>query len=466
MGLLQRLLGGGKPLAAEQAKHAEGELRPGPWLTGDGWISATWGRSMNWWQMGYDPLPYGAGSSIVEACVSAYAQTAAMCPGDHWRKLDNGGRERVTTSALSRIVRRPNAYLSMSDFMLNLVRQLYVHGEAFALALRNDRFEIAELHLMDARQCRAMVAEGGEIFYHLGGNEVVDRRFGAGLTVPARDVLHVRLHTPRSPLKGETPMMAAALDMMAGNVALQQQVAFFTNQAKPSFILSTDHVLTREQTTQLREAWDAQTKGEFAGGTPILGGGTKPHLIGGTAQDAQLAETMKLSRENVALVYRVPLQVLGLGAQQVGSTEALMQSWLASGLGFCLNHVEEAFGLLFGLRGMPDEYLEFDTRALLRSAFKDRMEGLARAVQGGIYAPDEARAYEDLGEVPGGFGAMPRVQQQVVPLDWHDKQPAPTPAVPQLPAPAAEPEEEPDEDAERHTPDAISRRLDDFARLH
>ena len=42
-----------------------------------------------------------------------------------------------------------------------------------------------------------------------------------------------------------------------------------------------------------------------------------------------------------------------------------MQSWIASGLGFALNHIEEAFGLLFRLRGMPDEYLEFDTKALL-----------------------------------------------------------------------------------------------------
>ena len=43
-----------------------------------------------------------------------------------------------------------------------------------------------------------------------------------------------------------------------------------------------------------------------------------------------------------------------------------MQSWIASGLGSCLNHVEEAFGQLFRLRGWPDEYLELNTAALLR----------------------------------------------------------------------------------------------------
>jgi Phage portal protein len=91
-----------------------------------------------------------------------------------------------------------------------------------------------------------------------------------------------------------------------------------------------------------------------------------------------------------------------------------MHFWLATGLGFALNHVEQAFDRLFDLKGEPDDYCEFDTAALLRSAQKDRIEALARAVQGGIYSPNEARAAEDLDAVP--YGDEPRLQAQVVPL--------------------------------------------------
>jgi hypothetical protein len=80
---------------------------------------------------------------------AGYAQTVAMCQGDHWRSNDRGGRDRVTNSALSRILRKPNSYQSISDFMLNTTRSLYLDGNAYALALRNDRFEVAELHLMN-----------------------------------------------------------------------------------------------------------------------------------------------------------------------------------------------------------------------------------------------------------------------------------------------------------------------------
>lgn len=440
------------------ARAAEGAFRPGPYALSDGWLSATAGRFLNWWQMGYSLQPYGQPSAMVEACISAYAQTVAMCPGDHWRKLANGGRDRVANSALSRIMRRPNDYQSISDFLLNLTRRLYEKGEAYALALDNGRGEISELHLM--RNGRPLVAEDGSVFYALFGNEIVERRVDLAWPVPARRVLHVRLHTPRHPLKGESPVLSTALDMAMAGAALNQQVAYYLNQARPSFMLETEEKLTAEQTRDLRARWDEQTRGDGAGGTPILTWGLKAKPVGASPRDSQLAELLKMTDQNVALAFRLPLQVLGLGGTTFASTELLMQSWIASGLGFALNHIEEAFGQLFGLAGYPDEYLELDTRALLRSAFKDRIEGLRLGVMGGIYSPDEARAAEDLPKVIGGHGEMPRVQQQVVPLSYG------TDLKPPQQTPAAPPANEPDEDDDGRCFDDFRRQIDDLARDH
>ena len=123
----------------------------------------------------------------------------------------------------------------------------------------------------------------------------------------------------------------------------------------------------------------------------------------------------------------------GTGPQ--GSTESLMGFWVSTGLGFAANLIEDAFGRVFALGGWPDDYLELDLEALLRANFRDRIEGLARGVQGGIFSPNEARAKEDLPAMP--FGDEPRVQQQVVPLSAWDKAPPATPA-PDAP-PAAPP---------------------------
>jgi len=426
-----------------KARAVEGQYRPGPYMLSGGWLSASAGRYLNWWQSGHNLQPYTGRSAMLEACISAYSQTVPMCPGDHWRSLSNGGRERVTNSALSRIMRRPNDYQSISDFLLNLTRRLYERGETFALAVRNARAEIIELHLM--REGSATVAEDGSIFYSLQGNEIIEQRLDLSYPVPARDVLHIRLHTPRHPLKGASPIMAAALDLAMSDAALNQQIAFYLNQARPSFLLTADLPLKREQAQELRQWWDHQTQGENAGRTPILTHGLKAQPIATSAVDAQLAEMLKMSDQNIALAMRIPLQILGIGGTTYANTELLMQSWIGTGLGFTLNHIEEAFGQLFQLRGVPDEYLELDTRALLRSAYRERIEALARGVISGIYSPDEARASEDLPAVPGGHGSEPRVQQQVVPLSYgSDMQPPtpqaalPPPDTPQPPADAAQ----------------------------
>jgi HK97 family phage portal protein len=342
-----------------------------------------------------------------------------MCPGDHWRLNEKDGRDRVTTSALSRVLRKPNSYQSPSDFMLNLTRSLYADGNAYALALRNERYEIDELHLMDPRQSNPQVAETGDVFYYLGGNSVIDRQVHEQLIVPQRDVLHVRLNATRRrypfPLVGDTPLGAALQDIMLSNAMTAQQIQFYMNQARPSAVLTTDLILDKDQVQFVRDRWDEQSRGIKAGGTPILTGGLKPMMLGASSKDMDLAEMLKLPDQHIALAFRIPLQILGIaGGTPFGSTELLMQSWIASGLGFALNHIEDAFGLLFNLKGQPEEYVEFDTKALLRSAFKERIAALAQAVQGGILAPNEARAEESYAAVK--FGDEPRVQQQVVPL--------------------------------------------------
>lgn len=427
--------------ASRDMKAAEGEYRPGPYhlpISG-GTLSAEAGGNLNFWQMGYD-LHRSGGSAIVQACVSAYAQTSAMCLGSHWRSRSDGGRDRVTNSALSRILVRPNAYQSPSDFLLNLTSLLYRRGNAYALAIRNSRFEIVELHLMWG-QCAPLVAATGEVFYSLSGNEVVERQVqGVLLGVPARDVLHVHLETPRHPLIGETPLTAAMMDLAMSNAMARQAIAFFDRQARPSGTLNTAANLTSDQVTELRSRWDEQSRGLNAGGTPILTNGLKWEPMSIPAKDTAFAEIMKMSEQNVALAYRTPLQVLGIGEQKFSTTELMMTSWLASGLGFCLNHIEQGFDRLFNLAGGLTEYTEFDTSVLLRSDFKSRVEAWAAGVKGSIFGSNEARRDFEFGDREGGD--EPRVQQQDVPLSWKPSDiPPPAPAPPSETADATAPAE-------------------------
>lgn len=433
---------------------------PGPpggtmYATNEGWISSSWG--MNFGQLAYDPIK-GGWNSVVYACICRYAFTIAQLPGYHQRALDNNGTETIITSALSRILKKPNAYQTRSDFMRNMVFSLLAEGNSYAVGLRNNRQEVAELHQMPSSGCRVLYGppfdgapygQPGEIFYSIGGNPILnfwdDPAYASGQRwiVPQRDILHFcGPSRPDDPLRGESPLVAGGLPVALSSGAGGMLAGFFANAARPSGVLSTDLTLTKEQVTELRARWNEHTTGAGAGGTPILTAGLKWDKVSLSAQEMQIAEQMKMSKEDIAMIFGIPLALINdMSGATWNNTEQLIMAWLRMGLGYYVDQIELAYDRMFQIELTPEyTYLDID-EALLRPDFKTRIEGLKNAVQGGIYSPNEARKREGLPKAKDGD--EPRVQQQVVPLSAWDAAPPKTPAPP--PAPAAEPtgEEEP-----------------------
>jgi HK97 family phage portal protein len=435
----------------------EGNYHPGPYTVSGGWLPSSWGQFLNFWQMDLDPLPV-PGCSTVEACVWAYIRAIAQLPGYHNTQEKDGAVEAVNTSALSRILRAPNTYQTPSDFLVHLIRSLLLTGNSYWPCERNERNEVTALHWTDPRNChvRTVGIEGqafAEVFYEISENPLLDdfqRRIGRSLIIPARDVLHIKLACPRHPLIGETWLQALWHELANRNAMNSSASAFFNNAARPSGVLLTDAELTKAQLEELRNRWNEQSRGAGAGGTPILTHGLKWQATSISQEDSQVVEQLKLNDRAIAAVFGVPAVLLGItDTATQKSAEAVMTEWLASGLGWLIDHIERAFDQFFGLDRIAEgrEWTEYDTRALLRSLYTERIDGLVRGVQGGIYSPNEARALEGYGAVEAGD--EPRVQQQVVPLSFAVDPPAP----PVPPAPPAPPEdEEPPEDEDDEEP--------------
>jgi hypothetical protein len=120
-----------------------------------------------------------------------------------------------------------------------------------------------------------------------------------------------------------------------------------------------------------------------------------------------------------------------------------MKFWLNTGLGFVLEHVELALDALFALP--ENEWIQFDTDYLQRADFAARIEGLVRGIQGGLYAPNEARSREGLPKV--AYGDEPRVQAQVVPLSFASERPGESsPTSPSTPSAKPPGQQKPEDD--------------------
>jgi HK97 family phage portal protein len=365
------------------------------------------------WQRNLSLDHYGARHvPAVYACVMTVARAVSQCYPKHVRAVD-GRFEDIRTSAAYRVMMNPNGYQTAPDFLLNLVATALFEGEAFVLASRNARQEVDAIHLLPRGTCSPLVDDvTREVFYSVGSSPMVAT--GIDFIAPARDVLHLRFHTPRHPLIGESPIKAAAL-AIGINVALSKsQAAFFNNMNRPSGILATDAALTREQMASLRAAFEDQAAGMAQGRIPILGGGLKFSPIAISSQDAELVQAQRMSIDDIARCFGVPSALINdLSHATLNNSETLISNFLAMSLGSYLEHIERSFDRLFGLTG--NDYVELDVAALLRTDFAGRIDGLTKAVQGGLFTPNEARSREGVGPIEGGDTAY--LQRQMTPID-------------------------------------------------
>lgn len=353
-------------------------------------------------------------NTTVAACVTAYSWALAAVGIQHVKKHENGEIEVLDNSAAARCLRYPNAYQTQSDFVISLVGHLLYHGNTYAWAKRNGRYEIAELHPIHGKARRAIMASDGDgLYYDVRGDWGINWDYNADALVPSRDVFHVKLYPHNSLLHGESPITNAALSAQIGTTIQASSASFLRNMSRPSGVLTTEAVLTQTQTQELRARWNEQSAKMNQGNVPILGGNMKWVPMSISANDAQIIATYNVSVLDIARVFRIPPALIGIeNAGAATGIESLINQWRATGLMFIAEHIERSLERLFELPA--DEEFRFDLDNLARSAFAEKITALTQAIQHGAMAPNEAR--RELGLKAVEFGDDVRVQAQAVPL--------------------------------------------------
>lgn len=372
----------------------------------------------NWLQLGRDPNRIDAmKNSVVYACVSIISQEIARMHCHVWTRSDASKKRERMHPQFDRLLRRPNRYQTHSDFWLYVVSSLLLNGNAYVIKLSSSsRGE--EWHPLPSNAVTAMVSElDGEVWYQLGSTPMLANEIEAGRLIPARNILHLRLYCPYHPLIGVSPIISAGLSMAQNEMIKKNSVNFFANMSRPSGILKAPESITLDEATaaRIKERFASATSVENMGRPVILGAGYSWEALTVNADDAQIVQQFNMTVEDIARVFRMPTHMLNvLQNATENNVNSTQRAFVTQTLGFYLEHIES--GLDAWLNLGDDEYSEYDVEAaMLRPDFKERMEAYAKAVQGGIYAPNEARNAEHLPEVEGGDRVF--LQAQMVPVD-------------------------------------------------
>jgi HK97 family phage portal protein len=198
----------------------------------------------------------------------------------------------------------------------------------------------------------------------------------------------------------------STVDSLKENLGLSMSLEsfaarFFGQGSVTNGVIEYPGALTAEQAENLSKSFDRQHKGyRRAHKTGILSGGAtfKPTQVAN--DQAQMLDSRRLAVEDVARIFRVPSDMIGLnnGGQSYNSVEMKMISFVTHTLRPWLAKLEDAFSAL-----LPDTaYLAFNTDDLLRGDYATRIEGYAKMLQNGVLSTNEVRRKENMRPIDGG----------------------------------------------------------------
>jgi HK97 family phage portal protein len=441
-------------------------------------VSQPLNRASSWFPVIREPftgawqrnIQYDAQSVLsfhaVFACVTLISSDIAKLRLKLVERDASGIWSEVERAAFSPVLRKPNHYQNRIQFWEHWILSKLTRGNTYVLKERDGRNVVTALYILDPDRVRPLIAADGSVFYEVQpdpwGNPT-----GAAVTIPAREIIHDRMHAGLyHPLCGVSPLTAAGLAATQGLRIQGNSARFFGNNAQPGGVLTSEHIKVSDGPA-LTEQWRQNYGGENYGNVAVLAGGLKYQQLTMSAQDAQLIDQLRWSAEVVCGVMHVPQHKLGIGPAPLNNNvQAFNLEYYSQCIQKQLEDVELCMdeGLGIGEGVGPEPYIgtEFDVDNLLRMDTQALVAALKDGVSAAIYAPNEARLKVNLPPVDGGD--VPFLQEQNWPvtiLAAREMPTAPpTAPVPTKPAPgeaAPAPNPPPADTARRDLAERVAR---------
>lgn len=366
----------------------------------------------------------------VYACIGLIGGAIAAMPLPIYRRTPDG-REKVDHELWWLLNEQPCACMSAAVMWEYLIWSLLLHGDAIAIIKRASPMSPRIVGIEPVHPLSVTVREVDERLIYT----VVDTD-DTGV-YDQDDVLHIP-GLGFDGLRGLSPLRYAARQTFGIALAADDYSArFFSNGARPDYVVTLKSKMTEEAAKLFRETWMARYSGTKNAHVPAIlnGDGADVKALNMSPEEAQLLATRSFQAADVARIFGVPPHMIGitdkatswgtgLEQQSIGFVKYTLQRHLVK--------IEQEINRKVFRRSLQ-LFAEFNTAGLERGDYKTRNEGyriaLGRAGEPGWMTVNEVRRLDNLPPIEGG-DELNKVAPAAVP-------PAPTPE----PAEPADPKE-------------------------
>ena len=337
--------------------------------------------------------------ATVFACQRIIAESLAMLPLMVYRKGANGSRSPAIELPLLRMLGlRSNPEMTAFDVRSSVMGHVVRRGNGFAQIVRNGAGQVIELWPLIAGYVRVGRRENGDLIY------VYYRPNGTRRVFERWEIFHMR-GLSGDGLIGYSPISEARLAFQQAKVMDEYGLAFYENGGRPGGVLENPGLLDDEAYGRIEASWEKAHSGPGnVGKLAILEQGTKYTPINVAQTDQQFLEQKKLTRQEIASIFRVPSHMVNdLDRATFSSVEEMSQEFIDYTLGPWLVQWEQSIARdLLAEDELDRYYAKHTVQALLRGNNASRAEYYAKGLQWGWTTINEVRAHEEQNPIANG----------------------------------------------------------------
>ena len=363
-----------------------------------------------------DISPNKLNSATYYACMQIRCNAISKLPLKLMKVSEEGTIKAENHPLYDLLKRRPNPYMSTTDFLFATEYQKLEHGNAYIYAPRV-RGKATGLYLLDSDKMTIYVDDAGiiskdnAIWYVYRSNSGKEYKFSH------HDIIHLKnfskdglIGTPIKKYLAETIQNEQYANKFINN--------YWKNGVQGRAVLQYTQQFKPETVDKMRARFESMLNGVKNAGRIIpveLGFELKefnPKLV-----DSQFFELQGLTIKHIANAFGVKLyQLNDMERSTYSNIETQNRAFLSDTLQNVITQYEQEFDeKLLTSRERKDGYFnKFVLDSLLRSDFAQRMAGYKDAVQNGIYTPAECRSLEDLSFKEGSDELV--VNGNIIPL--------------------------------------------------
>lgn len=338
--------------------------------------------------------------AAVYACIRVISESVGQIPLKVYERLPNGGKREASDHPLYALLHNwPNDDMTSFTWREAMTSHLCGWGNCFSYIDfgRDGRPRAIEL-LSPERVSPRRLDVNDKLVYDVTSRKGGTKRY-------AKEQI---LHVPGmgfDGIVGYSPIRVAAETIGTGMAAQEHIGAFFKNGAVPSMVLTHPNAMSQEAQDRFRANWTSIYGGRGnAHKLGILEEGMKIDTLSISPADAQVIELLKLSRSQIAGIFRVPAHMINdLDRATFSNVDQLSLEFVKFSLMPWLTRMEQVFNRRLFLPSERGKYFcQFVTDGLLRGDSKSRNEAHRVAIMGGWKSVNEVRAEENLEPIAGG----------------------------------------------------------------